>query len=78
MHRRPDCAGIVEKGHNLSIDGGYGARGHDPMRTADEIHALVTWHSPTPSDALNAVRLRPFRTGENALLKPAPGPALTT
>jgi hypothetical protein len=37
------------------------------MTTADEMHALVTWHAPTLSDALNAMRLSPLRTGYTAL-----------
>jgi hypothetical protein len=39
------------------------------MTTADEIHALITWHTPTLSDVLDAMRLSPFRTDYTALLK---------
>jgi hypothetical protein len=39
------------------------------MTTADEIHAFVTWHTPTLSDGLDAMRLRPLNLGYTAPLK---------
>ncbi len=40
------------------------------MTSADKIQLLATGHTPTQSDALDTIRLRPFRIGYAALLKP--------
>lgn len=40
------------------------------MTSADKIHALVIRHTPTQSDALDTMRLRPCRIGYTARLKP--------
>jgi hypothetical protein len=40
------------------------------MTTGDEVQPLVTWHTHTLSDALDAKRLRPISTGGTAPLNP--------
>ncbi len=39
------------------------------MTTAEEIHALASWHVPAVSGAVDPMRLRLFTTGHTALPK---------